>query len=295
MMGHKKYLLAGSVLLSAAAHADYRAEVSLSYTSEDGSHKSHISIPGYYFESSKVKFEDTETELQGDIYFDNVSTKKGPFAWAPFLSKSSGVSLNISNEELSTKGDGAESSDADTTLLSLHYVVPSSNLILNAGAGKTDSDEMDGTVFLLGFGAYLTPESTLEIAYLKSDYDNVDDDADAWMVGYTALLPMQGSQYLSLEPSFATYDAFGFSSTELAIELGWYFNKQLGVTGKYTRGSGDDDYEADDFEFGVQYFVNENFSAGISYVTSSSEYQPEDYLNLKSDKDGYRLQLSGRF
>jgi hypothetical protein len=267
MMQYKKTLLALMLMGAAAAQADYQAQIDFDYRRDEQEYDPDA--------GPDTEVDNDIVSLSGTIFLSPVSTANGPLDEAAFLSKASGISLGYSTEDVEAKhGDGY---DSDSLVISGHFVVPGTNLILEAAYGQGESGDADVDTWGLGFGAYINDRTMLMLEYSKQDYDFGSDDTDERVrIRYRQLIDLSNGQNLAIEPYIGKVEFFSQDGVELGIKATYYINRSLGIkVGLHHNEVDDDTAELTEFLFtvGCDYYINENFRIGgeVHSVTGTSE------------------------
>jgi len=260
-MKMKKIVLAmitlGAVQAEAAVNTDYFLDVSLSQSWDR--HVNDDDTPTH-----------ESTDASATIYFEPVSMASGPFAEAPFLSKSSSVEVGSWHDGETRDRDGHDdfNSDLDFGYLRGRYVVPDIDMIVDATYGRA-GDDLNATLARLGIGAYVMDRATLMLDYShlknksRADYDN---KFETLALTYHQLVSLGGSQTLAIEPHIKKADLYyGASKREVGVAATWYLTPALGIRAglDYAKvENSNDDGNTQEYFTGVDYFVTDDIRVG---------------------------------
>ena len=280
-MFKKLALVAGlSMLLPITAHADYRWQV-------DGA---------FSRENIDVGPDDGDVDnyaIGGTFYINEVDTSKGPLGEAAFLDQSSFISAGYLYTDLD---DIVEDLDGDTYGINGRYVLPLErfSLIFEAGWERQTPDFSDIDNYSLGFGAYVTPNTTVVLTYRTNDVDDSDvidaGDIDAYEIAVEHLWDLEKGA-IKLRGSYGLISVSdndindGDDIDTWNIGGTWYVNDTLGFGVDYSRF---DNFgiEEDTYGVNVEWFVRENIGLTLGYAHSEV-----DDVDVESDK----FVLAGEF
>lgn len=281
----KRTMLAVVALGTMPVYADYYADVSLSHSWDKNSDGSS--------DHSKKSADASAT-----VYLKPVSMAQGPYAEAPFLSKSSDIELGTWHDGHTRDRDGHDDfsiDGLDLTYLNGKYVVPDINLIVQALYGRAQ-DDIDAKLAQLGVGAYITDHASILLDYsrLKNKELYTDDNTvDTWTLTYHQQLDLGGNQYLVIEPhvrSGKSYDKM--DTSEFGIETAWYLTQALGLRAGYDQYSLERigaDLRSKEYFAGVDYFVTDDIRVGT--VVKKVERREIQY-EADLDQEGAELYVS---
>jgi hypothetical protein len=282
----KRTMLALLALGTTPVYADYYADVSLSQSWDKNSDGSS--------DHSKKSADASAT-----IYLKPVSQAQGPYAEAPFLSKSSSVELGTWHDGHTRDRDGHDDfsiDELDVTYLGGKYIVPDINMIVQALFGRAQ-DSIDANIAQLGLGAYVTDRASVVLDYsrLKNEelpYDEYTDDA--WTLTYHQQIDIGGGQYIVVEPHIRSGKYHDdLDTSEAGVETAWYFTPALGVRAGYDQYSqeriGENDARTKEYFVGVDYFVMDDIRVG---TVVKKLQRNKDVYESDSDREGAELYVS---
>jgi len=273
-MFKKTALVAGlGLIISAAAQADYRWQVDVAAGREN----------------IDVGSEDGDVDrfgIGGRFYFSEVDTSKGPLGEAAFLDHSSYIGAGYVYTDLD---DIVEDVDGDTYGINGRYVLPldSISLIFEGSWSRKTPDFSDIDFYSIGFGAYVTDNTTVILTYRTSDIDETDKvdagDIDAYELAVEHLWHLDGDGAIKVEGSYGLIDVDdnnindGDDIDTWNIGGTWYVNNTLGFGVNYSRF---DNFgiEADTYGVGAEWFVTEDIGLSLRY-----EHSEIDDVDVESD------------
>ena len=261
----KKTAIAGALglAISATAQADYRWQV------DANAGRTNIDI-------GRDDGDVDQFGVSGRFYFKDVDTSKGPLGEASFLDQSSYVGAGYQYTDLD---DIIEDVDGDTYGLGGRYVLPleSIPLIFEADWTRETPDFSDIDFYRIGFGAYITDNTTVVLSYRTSDVDESNDidpgDIDAYSIDLKHLWHLSGDGAITLEGSYGFIDVEdnnindGDDIDTWNIGGTWYVNKNLGFGLDFSRF---DNFgiEEDTYGIGAEWFVTEGIGLSLNYEYS---------------------------
>ena len=271
----KKTVIAGALglAISATAQADYRWQV------DANAGRTNIDI-------GRDDGDVDQYGVGGRFYFKDVDTSKGPLGEASFLDHSSYVGAGYQYTDLD---DIIEDVDGDTYGVGGRYVLPleSIPLIFEADWTRETPDFSDIDFYRIGFGAYITDNTTVVLSYRTSDVDETNDidpgDIDAYSIDVKHLWHLSGDGAITLEGSYGLIEVDdnnindGDDIDSWNIGGTWYVNKNLGFSADFSRF---DNFgiEEDTYGVGAEWFVTEGI--GLSLIYAHSEI---DNTDIESD------------
>jgi hypothetical protein len=224
----KKTALVASIALaiSATAQADYQFEVD-------------AAVGNTNIDIGRDDGDIVKAAVGGSFFFESVDTSKGPLSEAAFLDHASSVSAAYSYVDAD---DIVDNLDGDEYGISGRYVLDldALPLIFEGSWSRRTPDFSDIDYFSLGFGAYITPATTVIFTYRTSDVDDSD-----------------------------LVDAGDIDIYNLAVEHLWSFGNDsaLKLAGEYgaIQVDGDDVDDIDSWSVGATYYINDNIGFGTSF------------------------------
>lgn len=191
------------------------------------------------------------------IYFDEVVVGSHPFAEAVYLEKSSGLALAYLDAELISGNSGF---DQNGILALVHYVLPKSEFIVDAGFIRTDgginngfNGGIDVNSIIVGFGAYLNANSSVMINYSKDDLE-IDfapgflpvskEKNTTFMLDYKLVKSLDAGKAFGVEASIASSefknDTTSEINTTMAFSGDYYLDQSISIGASIDLNSGDD-------------------------------------------------------
>jgi predicted porin len=285
----KKTAIVAGILMSCAAQAEKEDAIVTgdkfvdTYRWEIDASAGRTNIdPGSPFDDGDVdKF-----GIGGSFFFDDVDTTKGPRREAAFLDHASDISLAYVYTDAD---DIVEDLDGDKYAVSGRYVLglDSIPLIFEGAWSRVTPDFSDIDTWSLGFGAYLTDNTTVVLTYETIDVDKGTIDAgdvDIWGIEAKHMWLFDNGGGIELNGQYAFVDvdcnncddpdSYGINST-------WYVNKDLGFgigLGKEELGS----LETDVFSVTADWFVTRSLGLNLAY-----QYKEQDKLVGQRDDTEY--------
>lgn len=253
-----------------------------------------VEIIPKYGQSERDPQETDSYSLSGVFHFKTVSTEGHPLEEAAYLNRSSYVELDYQHDEVDAGTGGNDESKNNTYSFLLH---------LNTGEryfidlNLTNMDMSGGDIFTagLGFGGYITDNSSVHIQVLdekkEADDPEVDDaSGQGYSIGGRGVLDLGGEQALALEADYTILDVDnGLEDTD-TISLGarYYFLRTTHVGLEYSLTSTDDE-DVDGFTLEAQHFITPRIALGASFSQESSDDDDAE------DTDKYNLWAKFRF
>lgn len=177
-MGKRILLCIALGFVCSAASADYRFEGSVGYAEGDGDNVNDIELE--------------TVSVSGAAYLDVVAIKQVPLAEAGFLSQASVVRYSYTSDKTKvnsfvTLGVGSGlipglgqpatlSTDVERHYGELVYISKASGWFGLLGAATLDGDldnaDLDGKLARVGVGRYVTPTTTVQVFYERSEQDS---------------------------------------------------------------------------------------------------------------------------
>jgi hypothetical protein len=250
------------LVLSATAQADYRWQI------DGAAGRTNIDVGP----------DDGDVDqfgVGGTFYFNAVDTSKGPLGEAAFLDHSSYVSAGYLYTDLD---DIVEDVDGDTYGIEGRYVLPldSFPLIFEGSWTRETPDFSDIDTYSLGFGAYLTDNTTAVFTYRTTDVDETNaidpGDIDAYEIAVEHLWHLS-SGAIKLDGSYGLINVDdnningGDDIDTWSIGGTWYVNNTLGFGVDFSRF---DNFgiEEDTYGLGAEWFVSDRVGLSLRYAHS---------------------------
>ncbi len=230
---------ASAVFASPVFANDYQAEIGVAYGQVD----SEITVGPFGSFSDDA----TTTSLFGEVYFDTVDTSKGPLAEAPFLSKSSGLSLVYTT---------VEDVDDDSWTLGGRFVT-SSDWIIEA----TYESMSDSNTWGIGAGKYLTDSLDLVVSYNSND----DADLDVFAADLHSVVSLSGDASIAYSLGVGYLSASDENGYGLHGDLTYYFNNSFGIGASVSRDS-IDDLDITTWSAHADWFITGNLDLALTYT-----------------------------
>lgn len=247
---------------------------------------------------------DTNTiRLSGTWFTTDVDTSKGPLAEAPFLSKSTGISLSYARANTDYENayfpEYDPSYNMDSWSGDSRWVTAERSIIFDVGYDYFDT-EIEGESYRsqalsLGVGTYITERSTLMLNYYEFYSEDVDI-ADSISIHYRSVFgdSNQFAVAASLERSKWDENYGGITDTGIVVAASYYPSKHLGLTAKYaidtaTAGGEVKGLMAPDNKYwtlGAEWFAKENLRLGLRYFGADAN---------DTDTEGVKALLSFRY
>lgn len=262
-MFKKTAIVAGlAMAVSAGAQADYRWQV-------DGA------VGRNNIDLGRQDGDVDSVGLGGRFYFEDVDTSKGPLGEATFLDQSSSVGAGWVYTDAD---DLVDDVDADSYMIDGRYVLQTSiPLIFEASWTRETPSFSDIDYYSVGFGAYITDNTTVVVSYRTSDIDETNDidpgDIDAYSIDLKHLWHLSGDSAISVEGSYGLIDVEdnnindGDDIDSWKIGGTWYVNRSLGFGLDFSRF---DNFgiEEDTYGASAEWFVREDIGLLLSYAHS---------------------------
>lgn len=204
--------------------------------------------------------------IGGALYFNPVDDSKGPLLEATFLDRASGVAATWSDPD----------SPVDEFYSIDGRVVTASGLIVEAGY----SDRFNDDTYNIGFGTYLSDNSSVVVGYTTRD----DADFDVLDATYHAVRKLAGTASLAYNVN-AGYVDTNDSGYTFGGDVTWYLNPQLGF-GAMASFADFNNTEIQTFGVQASYFFAPTFY--VEGFVRTSDYDGPD-------EDTYGLGASLRF
>lgn len=195
--------------------------------------------------------------LAAEIYFDEIMVGSHPFAEAAFLEKSSGLALAYLDAEFAS---GILGVDRKGMLVLAFYVVPKSELIIQAGYLMADTDinngfngRIDTDSIIVGFGSYLSSNSAILFNYEKDDLDveiapgllpATKEKHTQFQLEYKLVKALDAGKAFNVEALIASSefkdDTTSETNTIVSFSGDYYMDQSVSVGASIDLNSGDD-------------------------------------------------------
>lgn len=250
-MFKKTAIVAGiSLALSATAQADYQWQV------DAAASRTNID----------VGFDDGDADnfgIAGSYFLESVDTSKGPLSEAAFVDQASSVSLSYIYTDLD---DIIEDVDGDEYGLEGRYVTDNAGWIIEGSYSRQTPDFSDIDTYSVGFGKYLTDNTTLTVSYVKTDIDE-GGDTDGYVASVEHLWTLSsGAIKLEGNAGFVNVDD-GDDIDVYNVAATYYINNNLGLGASYGKFDGGG-AETDEWSLFAEWFINEQFAVSAAYAES---------------------------
>lgn len=255
--------------------------------------------------------EDTSTiYLQGEYYFQDITTDKGPWHQAAFLSKASSVGFSYEDETVEQDGS---SGDVDyTTITFSGRQVFNDKFVLEQSLDFEENDGDDAKTLTVLGGAYIDDHQEIVGGFIiHSEDEDANSDIEYWglQARYQNLLAL-GDKHLHIRGALTTLNIDNRLDTSIAIlNAGVAFypmsnlevSADLGVSSSYGE---DDDIDREvrssrtTFTAGISYFITEQFNVYSSLSTISGDSEDEeDNIQTVTDEEltGAEFEVGLRF
>ena len=294
--GRVAVLLGGAFLASAALGDSYDFEVGLNYGNSSTDTVAPLAFSGGdTFGQGRSKDDADSFSVGGTWFYSGLADDEGPRSRAAFLSRASGVSLDYSytdsSSRFSTTGatvpglppiapsSGRGSSETDSIGASMRHVWKDSGWYALAGISHLDSDVksefnggsfsfgFDATSYSLGGGYYFGKATALDLVVSHTDGDG--EDVTAYALALTHIRPMGSTWQYALDVGIGTSDA-------------------RGDDGSYSLGVGF--FPSNDVEFGIELSQqrsspgdSDSYGAYLSWYPSSAVELRASYSEVDLD------------
>lgn len=299
----KKTALAAGIglALSVTAQADYRWEVGGDYTMG----QDDVEITRLSNGDKRSDNVDSDVgKLYGSWYMENVDTSKGPLAEAAFLDHASDITIFVEDGEaqLSQIGNGQlNDEDGQRYGVSSRYVAEGpgwklSGWLVDLGYNLYEPGDQEFNNYNIGIGNYITPNTTVVVAYDRTDVNNGGDyDSYALELEHMWLLSHGGIKLRSNVGKTVVPNVD--DPTTYLGGLTWYFTNNIGIGADWERTSDINGAETDGWNVHSDWFINESFSVNLSYANLDPDDRgvPSDNPVFSVDRDYDEVKLGALF
>lgn len=285
-MFKKTAIVAGVALaVSAAAQAeDYRWEIEADYSHGE------YEIDG---------FDDTEFDafsVDGSFYLDSVNTNGSPLSEAAFLDQASDISVAYSYAEIDDNGIDV---DGDDYGISGRYVTDGAGWIFDGSYTRLEPLDGEIDVWTLGFGKYLTDNTTLVLTYWNGDADE-GGDTDGGAIGLKHFFRTADAAGFLVEANYGLINVDDADDVDIYNLSGtWFPNQNWGIGASYGRYDGFDGLidaggsglEVDQYSLFAEWFVTPSIGLNLAYTYGETDDIP---LIGDTDIESNAITLGGR-
>lgn len=303
-------LLAGILGAGPASADNYDHEVDLSFSSFDSDSISFSfvgGVPDPTQGSSTSSTSDDELSITWRWFYTGLSDEEGPRSRAEFVSRASSVSLGYSRLDgdssfasnlfgFPISGSGEQT--ADTVGVDLRHVWKDSGWFVQAGIARSNADasftdsqgntanaSAEGEVYLLGFGKYLGPTTSLDIVLADAEiggssnpnvavsFSHIGELGNNWQYGadlgaafadddnraYNAQFSLYPNRDMAFGLGYARLDddgAFSVEGSTISGFASWFVNQTTVVSASFSTGDTEapgTDGDSDSFGIGVTF------------------------------------------